>query len=277
MTTDVFYRSRAAAAAITDRLGGHRPRLGVVLGSGLGSLVERVDGAVTVAYADVPYHRAPTTPGNAGAYVGGSIGGLEVLVASGRLHAYEGYALDEVTFPIRVFGALGAQAVLLTNAAGGVDPSLAAGDLMVVDDHLNLTATSPLVGPNDERLGPRFPDMSSAYDVELSSILDVAAEDAGVDVRHGIYAGVLGPAYETPAEIRMLRLLGADAVGMSTVPEVIVARHELLRVACVSCITNAAAGSAGSPLSHTEVTETAARSSGALSALLVAFCRRFAS
>jgi purine-nucleoside phosphorylase len=277
VTSDVFFRSRAAAASLGDRFEGRRPRLAVQLGSGLGAFADRLGDTVRVDFTDVPHHREPTTPGHAGVYVAGEVAGIAVVVSAGRLHGYEGYAPDDVTFPVRVLAALGVETLVLTNAAGGVDPSFAPGDLMLVEDHLNLTGANPLRGPNDDRLGPRFPDMTEVYDAGLRGDLEHAAIDVGIVLRRGVYAGVAGPSYETPAEIRMLRALGAHAVGMSTVHEAIVARHGGLRLACISCITNAAAGLAGSPLTHTEVTNTAERSSEALSLLLEAFVRNTAS
>lgn len=267
-------RAREAASALADRIGARRPRLAVVLGSGLGPFAEAVEGAVEVAFRDVPHVRAPTVSGHGGRFVAGTLAGADAVVVSGRLHGYEGYAPDEVTFPVRVLAALGVEALVLTNSAGGISPALAPGSLMLVEDHVNLTGANPLRGPNDDRLGPRFPDMTEVYDAGLRRELSLAADEVGVALAGGVYAGVAGPSYETPAEVRMLARLGADAVGMSTVWEAVVARHAGLRLACVSCITNAAAGISGGALSHTEVVETAERASGSLAALLVAFCRR---
>lgn len=274
--TDIFFRSQAAATALRDRIDDRQPRVALVLGSALGRFADRCEDAIPVAYSEVPHLRTPTTAGHAGRFVAGRVEGLDVLVLSGRLHYYEGYTLEEVTFPIRVLAALGVETLVLTNAAGGIDPSFAAGDLMTIDDHLNLTGVNPLRGQNDDRLGPRFPDMTNAYDAGLRETIVAAAADTGVALRRGVYAGVAGPCYETPAEIRMLASLGAHAVGMSTVAEAIVARHAGLRLAGVSCITNAAAGITGSPLSHTEVMETAERSVRAFDAVLAGLCRRLA-
>jgi len=270
---DIAFRADAAASVLGDRFEQRRPRLALVLGSGLRGVVDDVEDATSVAFSEVPHVRCPTAPGHEGRFVAGTLGGLDVVVVSGRLHGYEGLAVEEVTFPIRILASLGVETVLLTNAAGGVAPTLGAGDLMIVDDHVNLTGVNPLRGPNDDRLGTRFPDMTAVYDAALREALDRAAAAAAVRVAHGVYAGVAGPSYETPAEVRMLRTLGADAVGMSTVHEAIVARHAGLRLGCVSCITNAAAGFAGSPLSHIEVLETAGRTLDALRALILAFCR----
>ncbi len=274
--TDIYFRSQAAAAALRERIDERRPRVALVLGSALGPFADRCEDAIPVAYSEVPHMRTPTTAGHAGRFVSGRVEGLDVLVLSGRLHYYEGYTLEEVTFPIRVLAALGVETLVLTNAAGGIDPSFASGDLMAIEDHINLTGVNPLRGQNDDRLGPRFPDMTNAYDAGLRETVAAAAKDAGVALRRGVYGGVAGPCYETPAEIRMLAALGAHAVGMSTVAEAIVARHAGLRLAGVSCITNAAAGITGSPLSHTEVMETAERSARAFDAVLAGLCRRLA-
>jgi purine-nucleoside phosphorylase len=274
MTSDLFLKVQTAAVALRDRIEERQPRAAFVLGSALGGFADRCEAAISVPYEDVPHVRTPTAAGHAGQFVSGTVEGLEVLVLSGRLHYYEGYALEDVTFPIRLVAALGIETVVLTNASGGVDPSFAAGDLMIIEDHVNLTGTNPLLGPNDDRLGTRFPDMTNLYDPELRTILGEVADACGVAVRRGVYAGLSGPSYETPAEVRMLAVLGAHAVGMSTVPEAIVARHAGLRVAGISCITNAAAGHSGSPLSHTEVMATAARSASAFEALLAGLCGR---
>jgi purine-nucleoside phosphorylase len=245
-----------------------------VLGSALGAFAARCEDPIPVAYSEVPHMRSPTVAGHAGRFVSGEIEGLGALVLSGRLHGYEGYAPEEVTFPVRVLAALGVETLVLTNAAGGVDPSFAPGDLMLVEDHINLPGANPLRGPNDERLGTRFPDMTKAYDAALGEAVAAAAADAAVALRRGVYAGVAGPSYETPAEVRMLGALGAHAVGMSSVHEAIVARHAGLRLAAVSCITNRAAGISGSPLAHTDVMETAERAASALGSVLAALCRR---
>jgi purine-nucleoside phosphorylase len=271
---DTYFKAQAAAVALRDRIEERRPRAAIVLGSALGSFAGLVEDAIPVAYSEVPHMRAPTAAGHSGRFVSGSVGGLEVLVLSGRLHYYEGYALEEVTVPVRLVAALGVETLVLTNAAGGLDPSFAPGDLMVIEDHLNLVGASPLRGPNDERLGPRFPDMTGLYDPALCAALEEIGPELGITLRRGVYAGVAGPSYETPAEVRMLHALGAHAVGMSTVPEAIVARHAGLRLAGISCITNSAAGISGRPLTHTEVMETAERSAGALDAVLAGLCRR---
>jgi purine-nucleoside phosphorylase len=264
---------QASAAFLRPRLGGRQPRVGVVLGSALGSFAARVEDATRVLYRDVPHFTAPMVAGHLGELVLGAVEGTQVAVLAGRIHYYEGHTLDEVTFPVRVLAALGVETLVLTNASGGVNPEFNAGDLMVIDDHLNLMGANPLRGPNDKRLGPRFPDLTDLYEPELRTVLDRAAAAAGFELRHGVYAAVAGPSYETPAEVRALRALGADAVGMSTVPEAVVARHSGLRVAGVSCITNAAAGLAGGSLSHRNVMFVASQAADRLEALLAGFCR----
>lgn len=277
MTTDSYSRIQLAASVLREHLDGREPRVAFVLGSALGPFADAVREPISVPFSEIPHLRSPTADGHAGRFLAGTIRDYPVLVMSGRLHPYEGWDLEEVTFPIRVMAALGIETVVLTNAAGGIDPSLAAGDLMVIEDHLNLTGANPLTGPNDDRLGPRFPDMTNAWDRPLRELLYLAATKLGLTLRGGVYAGLSGPNYETPAEVRMLRALGAHAVGMSTVHEAIVARHSGLRLAGISCITNAAAGEASSPLSHTEVMNTALRSAEAFQALLEGFCEKLAS
>jgi purine-nucleoside phosphorylase len=235
------------------------PRVGVVLGSGLGKFAESVAEPTVVPYSDIPHFKKAGVVGHAGRLVLGRIGPASVAVLQGRLHYYEGHDIGDVVFPLRVLAKLGIQSLLLTNAAGGINREFRPGDLMIIRDHINLTGLNPLRGANDERLGPRFPDMSAAYDPAFQEIVAAALEDIGLPARRGVYAGLIGPSYETPAEIRMLAALGADAVGMSTVPEAICARHMGLRVAGISCITNLAAGLSAQPLSHREVTETGER------------------
>jgi purine-nucleoside phosphorylase len=244
------------------------PKVGIVLGSGLGAFADALEGGVRIPYRELPHMPASVVPGHAGSLCFGSIAGVSIVCMQGRLHLYEGHPIDRVVHGVRTMARLGAERVLLTNAAGALDPAWAAGDLMVIGDHLNLTGVSPLVGTNDEALGTRFPDMTHAYDPELRAMLHAAGDQAGVALRDGVYAGVLGPQYETPAEVRMLRLLGAHAVGMSTVHEVIALRHMGVRVAALSCITNLAAGTAGRPLDHAEVEAAAASRHFALSAVL---------
>ena len=235
------------------------PDVAVVLGSGLGEFADRVADAQVFPYSDIPNWPPSGVVGHAGKLVVGTVCGRRVAVLAGRAHFYEGHDLRRATFSVRVLGLLGVKTVLLTNAAGGINTSFDSGALMVIDDHINLFGTNPLIGPNDERFGPRFPDMTEAYSKRLRGVADAVAAERGIPVAHGVYAALHGPSYETPAEIRYLRAIGADAVGMSTAPETIVARHMGIEVMAVSCITNMAAGVLDRPLNHAEVMETAAR------------------
>ena len=234
-----------------------QPRIGIVLGSGLGSFADTLGDAQKIAYRDLPHLPNPVVSGHAGNLCFGTVHGVPVVCMEGRVHLYEGHSISHVVHGVRTMARLGVSTVLLTNAAGGLNPSWGAGDLMVITDHLNLTGCSPLVGPNDDTLGPRFPDMTAAYDPALRQMLIDIAADANIPLRQGVYAWLQGPSYETPAEVRMVRGLGADAVGMSTVPEVIALRHMGVRVGALSCITNLAAGISPTPLNHKEVEETA--------------------
>jgi purine-nucleoside phosphorylase len=234
-------------------------RVAIVLGSGLGDFAEDFAEPTVIPYSEVPGFVTSTAEGHAGQLVIGKLDGLPILAMQGRVHFYEGYSLEEVTFPIRVFKLLGIKTIVLTNAAGGIDVQLSQGALMVISDHLNLMGVNPLRGMNDERFGPRFPDMSEVYSRELQEIVVEEARNMAVEVRRGIYAALTGPSYETPAEIHMLRTFGADAVGMSTVPEAIVARHMGMSVLGISCITNMAAGITDEPINHEEVMETGRR------------------
>jgi purine-nucleoside phosphorylase len=240
----------------------------VVLGSGLGDFADHLGDASAIGYAEIPHFPASRVIGHAGKLVSGTLAGKKVLALSGRVHAYEGHDLQTVTFAVRTLGRLGVPRVILTNAAGGISPNGARGALMVIDDHINLIGDNPLVGANDERFGLRFPDMTYVYSPRLRQIADAAAAAAGVPIQHGVYIAVLGPSYETPAEIRAFRTLGADAVGMSTVPEAIALRHMGVEVLGISCITNAAAGVFPEPLHHSEVMETAQQVKGQFIALL---------
>ncbi|MGK3991805.1 purine-nucleoside phosphorylase [Sorangium sp. So ce1024] len=250
------------------------PSVGVVLGSGLGGWADELSDVVKVPYAAIPGMPRPAVEGHAGFLCAGRVGDVPVACLQGRAHLYEGHALAKVVFGVRVLARLGCRAVLLTNAAGGINHGFAAGDLMLIVDHLNLMGTNPLVGPNDDALGKRFPDMTYAHDPRLLALARAAARDAGVTLREGVYAALLGPTYETPAEIRMLRTLGADAVGMSTVPEIIALRHMGVPAAAVSCITNLAAGLTQRELDHKEVEETARQARARFTALLSAWVRR---
>ena len=234
-------------------------RVALVLGSGLGAFADELEGAEAVPYAEVPGFARSTVEGHAGRLVVGRVGGVGVAAMQGRFHFYEGYTLEQVTFPVRVLGLLGAKSLVLTNAAGGLNNSYEQGSLVLISDHLNLMGTNPLLGRNDPRFGPRFPDMTEVYDREYQEVAIGEAREMGLELRRGVYAALSGPSYETPAEIRMLRLLGADAVGMSTVPEAVVARHMGLRVLGLPCITNMAAGVLDKPIDHEEVIETGER------------------
>lgn len=259
MTDSSDYERASAAADWVRQHAGPTPDVAIVLGSGLGAFADRLASARAFAYSDIPHWPASSVVGHAGRLVVGTSGAHCVAVLAGRAHVYEGHDLRTVTFATRVLGLLGVKTLILTNAAGGVNTSFSQGALMVIDDHLNLVGSNPLVGPNDERFGPRFPDMTEVYSRRLRSIADQAAHAAGISVAHGIYVALHGPSYETPAEIRYLRTIGADAVGMSTAPETIVARHMSIEVLAISCITNMAAGVFDKPLNHAEVMETAAR------------------
>ena len=254
----LYERAEHAARFIRSRLT-QEVHAALVLGSGLGAFADALEDAQAIPYAEIPGFARPTVEGHAGRLVVGKVEGVVVAAMQGRFHFYEGYTLEEVTFPIRALGLLGAGSLILTDAAGGLNNSFEQGSLVVISDHLNLLGANPLLGKNDERFGPRFPDMSEVYDREYQDTAVSEAHAMGVELRRGIYAALPGPSYETPAEIRMLRLLGADAVGMSTVPEAIVARHMGLRVLGVSCITNMAAGVLDRPISHEEVIETGER------------------
>ncbi len=247
------------AAAYIRQQTGQKPEIGLIMGSGLGVLGDYIEQAVTISYHDIPHFPVSTVEGHAGELLIGTFSGKTVLLMRGRFHMYEGYGPELTAFPVRVMKALGVTKLLVTNAAGGVNMGYEAGDLMLISDHLNLTGKNPLIGPNDEELGARFPDMSEAYSKALRLKAKEIAQGQGIVLREGVYAGLLGPSYETPAEIRMLRVLGADAVGMSTVAEVIAARHSGIEVIGISCISNMASGILDQPLSHVEVMETTDR------------------
>src|SRR5580658_5675492 len=253
-----------------------RPRVAIVLGSGLGAFGDTLDGLEKIAYRDVPHMPSPAVEGHAGSFCFGTVAGVPVVCMQGRVHLYEGHPVDRVVQGVRVMARLGVGCVLITNAAGGLSPAWSPGDLMIITDHVNLTGVSPLVGINDDAVGPRFPDMSTAYDSALREALLGVAGAAGIPLRQGIYAAMLGPQYETPAEIRMLRSLGVDAVGMSTVSEVIALRHMGVRVGGLSCITNLAAGVSSRPLEHAEVEATARSRQAALTTLLTGWIARAA-
>lgn len=250
------------------------PEVVVVLGSGLGAFVEPIRDAVEIPYREIPRWPVSTAPGHAGKLVSGLLGDTPVLVMQGRVHFYEGYSPEEIVFPVRVFGELGVPFYFATNASGGVSYGLSPGDLVVVHDHINLQGYNPLRGKNEDSWGPRFPDMTCAYDRELIRMAEDAALETGIQVKRGVYAAFPGPSFETPAEIRMLRVLGADLVGMSTVPEVIAARHIGMRVCVISCVANLAAGMTENPLTHEEVLEEMGNAAGRLVRLVQAMIGR---
>jgi purine-nucleoside phosphorylase len=270
---DYYTQVEHAAAVIRGRVTAV-PDVAVVLGSGLGDFADGLGEAVTTSYADVPNWPASKVVGHAGKLVIGVLSGKTVAALAGRVHFYEGHDLRTVTFATRVLGLLGVKQLILTNAAGGVNTSFDPGTLMVVDDHINLLGSNPLIGANDERFGPRFPDMTEVYSRRLRAVADDAAAARGVAVAHGVYAALHGPSYETPAEIRFLRTIGADAVGMSTAPEAIVARHMGMEVLGISCITNPAAGVLPEPLHHDEVMAVARRVRGEFASLLEGIIER---
>jgi len=257
-STSIYERAEHATRIIRARTT-VEPRIAVVLGSGLGGFADDFEEPVAIPYDEIPGFSRSTAQGHAGRMVIGKIDGIPVLAMQGRLHYYEGYSLEEVTFPVRTFGLLGIKTLVLTNASGGINVQLSQGALMVISDHLNLMGVNPLRGANDERFGPRFPDMSAVYSAELQELVVEEAKAIGTEVRRGIYGALSGPSYETPAEIHLLRNLGADAVGMSTVPEAIVARHMGLEVLGISCITNMAAGISDEPINHEDVMATGDR------------------
>lgn len=271
MTDSVFQ----AAHAIGQRTAS-RPRVAVVLGSGLGDFAEELGGAIKIPYCEIPNFPVSTAIGHAGNLLIGKFENLTLAVMQGRAHYYEGNSFAQVAFPVRVLHELGVRAVVLTNAAGGINREYDRGALVAIRDHINLMGGSPLIGPNDDELGPRFPDMTYAYDREYRKLALDAAKILGIELQEGIYAAMHGPSYETPAEIQMLARMGADLVGMSTVPEVIAARHMSLRVLAISCVTNMAAGLSGERINHEEVLETGRRVKGTFLELLRAVLPKIA-
>jgi purine-nucleoside phosphorylase len=271
MSTSDFDSKSAAEHILStlEKRGVERfPGIGLILGSGLGEIADELDDPIFLEYGDIPGFPASTAPGHRGRLVTGSFEGKPVAVMQGRFHYYEGYSMQQVAFPVRVLKLLGVETLIVTNAAGGINRLFNSGDLMLIRDHIKLAGDSPLRGPNDEDFGPRFNDMSDAYGRELRRKAREAAEEKGIDLREGVYAYMTGPSFETPAEIEMLRVLGADAVGMSTVPEVITASHAGIDVLAISTVTNLAAGILDQPLSHEEVLETGKQVKGKLLKLL---------
>ncbi|MFT4113430.1 purine-nucleoside phosphorylase [Silvibacterium sp.] len=267
LTPTLYERASEAVKFLQSRTK-HTPLIGLVLGSGLGGFASAIQDAVVVPYNEIPHFPQSTVQGHSGKLVVGLLGETPIAVMQGRVHGYEGYSAGESTFPVRVLGLLGIKALTLTNAAGGIRHNYAQGDLVLLSDHINLTGVSPLTGPNDERLGQRFFDMTEAYSRRLRQLAHTAANENGVALQEGVYIGVPGPSFETPAEIRAFRTLGADLVGMSTVLETIAARHMGMEVLGISCVTNMAAGIQAEPLNHEEVMETGKRVEGQLAAIL---------
>jgi len=251
----MYEKAQQSAQYILEK-GQMKPEIGLILGSGLGVLADEIENPVAIPYAEIPNFPVSTVQGHAGQLVIGTLEGKTVIAMQGRFHYYEGYTMETVTFPVRVMKLLGVEKLIVTNAAGGVNKEFKPGDLMLITDHINFMGDNPLIGANDERFGPRFPDMSKAYDHEFQAIARNVAKKLGIAIQEGVYFGLTGPTYETPAEIRMVRILGGDAVGMSTVTESIVANHCSMRVLGISCITNMAAGILDQPLDHGEVIET---------------------
>lgn len=254
-----MYEKLGTAARYIQSIHSSTPRVGIVLGSGLGAFVDSLKEKTVIPYSDIPYFKQTTVEGHEGRLILGKVEGVEVAILQGRQHAYEGHPMDEVVFPVRVLATLGIEVLILTNAAGGINLNFKPGELVLIEDHINLMARNPLIGPNINELGPRFPDMTEAYNKEIRKYIEEAAKKHGVKLQKGVYAGVLGPTYETPAEIRMLRAIGADMVGMSTVPESIAANHLGLKVAGISCVTNMGAGIENVKLKHEDIKEQAVK------------------
>jgi purine-nucleoside phosphorylase len=273
--TDLYSQAQSAADFIWT-LTSLRPKLAIILGSGLGNFASQVEDSTTIPYADIPHFPQSTVVGHSGKLVVGTIAGIPVAVMQGRVHAYEGYSMAQVTFPTRVLALLGVQQLIITNAAGGVNTRYRQGAIVAISDHINLTGTSAALGPNDDRFGQRFFDMSAAYSPTLRKLATTEATKQGWTLAEGVYLAVLGPSYETPAEIRAFRTLGADLVGMSTVHEVIVARHMGIEVLGLSVVTNMAAGVLDEPINHEEVMEIGRRIEGQFTALLTAIVPQLA-
>ena len=266
-----MYHKIAQTADFIQRKAGKQPKLGLILGSGLGDFADRIENPIVIPYAEIPNFHETTVEGHEGRLILGEVSGVQVIVQQGRLHGYEGLPMEEVVFPVRVMATLGIEKLLLTNASGGINLDYKSGQLVKIEEHINLMGTNPMVGPNHNDFGPRFPDMTEAYNKELRSLLTESAKELGVELKKGVYAGVLGPTYETPAEIKMLRTIGADMVGMSTVPECIAAHHMGVQVAAVSCVTNMAAGIENEKLDHADIKDQAAKVMHQFSELLIKF------
>lgn len=268
MDNALYRRVQEAAAALRERLGGFQPQVALILGSGLGGFAAELADTIEIPYDQLPHFPVSTVEGHAGKWVAGTVEGCPVLCMQGRFHYYEGYSMQEVTFPVRVMGQLDIGTLIVTNAAGGIRRTFQAGDLMLIEDHINWMFNNPLRGPNVDQWGPRFPDMSQAYDRDLLACAEKVAAENGIAVQRGVYIAVPGPSYETPAEIRAFAKLGADAVGMSTVPEVIVAKHQGMKVLGISCISNMASGILPQPLSHEDVIRTSRQVQNRLTSLV---------
>jgi purine-nucleoside phosphorylase len=269
MTIPLYERATEAARYISAKTQGRAPRVAVVLGSGLGGVADAVVEPVDIPYDEIPHFVNSTVEGHAGRLIIGDCNGVDAVVMKGRFHFYEGYSMEQVTLPVRVFALMGIRTLVLTNAAGGTAPHLSPGSLMIITDHINLMGDNPLRGPNDTRFGPRFPDMTSVYTPAYIAAAHEVAREMGLVLAEGVYLALRGPSYETPAEVRMLRDLGGDALGMSTVPEAIVARHSGMNLLAISCITNVAAGLTRREINHEEVMEVGARSGRHLSELIL--------
>ena len=269
MTTPLYERASEAARYVNAKAQGRRPRLAVVLGSGLGGVADAICDGVEIPYDEIPYFVNSTVEGHAGRLIVGQCGGVDAVAMKGRFHFYEGYSMEEITLPMRVFSLMGIRSVILTNAAGGTSPHLSPGSLMLITDHINMMGDNPLRGPNDERFGPRFPDMTAVYTPAYIAAAHEAAREMGLTLAEGTYLALRGPCYETPAEVRMLRDLGGNALGMSTVPEAIVARHCGMKALAFSCITNIAAGLSHNEINHNEVMEVGEQAGRQLSELIL--------
>lgn len=273
MSSDLLGRLRESTDFIRARTQ-IRPRIGITLGSGLSGFADRIEVESTIAYQDIPHFAPPSVDGHPGEIVFGKVKNLPIVILRGRIHYYEGHSLDQVVYPTRVIAQMGIQKLILTNAAGGLDPEMRPGDFMVIDDHINLTGNNPLIGPNITELGLRFPDMTEAYDAKISEAAVETFVKLGIRHSRGVYCGVSGPTYETAAEVRYLQKIGGHAVGMSTVPETIAAKHMGLRVCGISCISNLATGISKSPITHDEVKETTARVEADFGKFLMAYLER---
>lgn len=268
MSIPLYERATEAARFINAKAPARAPRVAIVLGSGLGGVADAITDAVEIPYDEIPFFMRSTVEGHAGKLILGQLGGLDVVAMKGRFHFYEGYSMEDATFPVRVFAVMGIKTLVLTNAAGGTARHLGAGSLMIITDHINMMGDNPLRGPNDERFGPRFPDLTHVYAPEYIDVAHQVARELGIPLAEGVYLGLRGPSYETPAEVRLFTKLGGDALGMSTVPEAIVARHCQIKVLAISCITNVAAGLTQQEINHEEVMEVGARAGRQLGELI---------